>query len=423
MDHAVDSLVPSGDLTSRSSVRSFFTPDVLTLLVFVPVILLVVLGLVMVYSASMVFSLKRFGDASYFVDRQLVFASLGLVIMVVASRLPVELYRRFTYPLLVVSVLGLVWCLTPFGTITVKGATRWIRVFGGFNIQPSEIAKVAIVFYVSFFMVRKAEFIKTFKVGFAPPVIISGLCAAMCLKQPDFGAAAMIFGLTMVLLFVGGARVHYLGLTAGIASTLGYLLIRYNDYRWKRITGFLNPEIDPQGINYQINESLISIGSGGMWGLGLGNGKQKLLFLPDAHTDFIASIVGEELGLVGMVMVLSLFAVIVVAGVNIARRARTEYGTFLAAGLTFYLAFQVVVNLQVIMSLLPTKGLALPLMSYGGSSLVSNMFAAGVLMSVARDIDRASALEHDKVEHLAGNRRVSIPDEEPEGGDGDEETT
>ena len=217
MDHAVDTVVPSGDVKSGSTAGAFATPEMLRLLVFVPVILLVVFGIVMVYSSSMVFSLKRFGDAMYFANRQLIFAGAGLMVMLVASRLPVELYRRFTYPLLAASVLGLLWCLTPFGTITVKGATRWIRVFGGFNVQPSEIAKVAIVFYVSYFMVKKAEHIKTFKIGFMPPVLIAGASAAMCLKQPDFGAAAMILGLTFVMLFVGGVRVLYLAIAGLLA--------------------------------------------------------------------------------------------------------------------------------------------------------------------------------------------------------------
>jgi cell division protein FtsW len=406
MDHAVETLVPSDKVGEESAAGELTTPVMLRLLVFVPVILLVVFGIVMVYSSSMVFSLKRFGDATYFFDRQLVFAGLGLVVMLVASRLPVELYRRFTYPLLAVSLVGLLWCLTPFGTITVKGATRWINIAGGFNVQPSEIAKVAIVFYASYFLVKKSESIKSFRVGFLPPVIVAGAAAFMCLRQPDFGAAAMILGLIFVMLFVGGVRVVYLALAGGTAAGLGYLLVRYNEYRWRRITGFLNPEMDPQGINYQINESLISIGSGGVWGMGLGNGKQKLFFLPDAHTDFIASIVGEELGMVGIMVMLLLFATVVTSGVIIARRARTEYGSLLAAGLTFYIAFQVVVNLMVVMSLLPTKGLALPFMSYGGSSLVTNLFAAGVIMSVARDMGRADPAGEERETTAGGNRRL-----------------
>jgi cell division protein FtsW len=307
--------------------------------------------------------------------------------------------------------------MTPLGT-TVKGATRWISIAGGFNIQPSEIAKVAVVFFVSYLMVKKADRIKAFRVGFVPPVAVAGVLSLMCVTQPDFGAATMIMGLTFVLMFIGGVRGIYIGGAGLTAAVAGAILVYSSPYRMERIMGFLNPEMDPQGVNYQINESLISIGSGGVWGVGLGNGKQKLFFLPDAHTDFIASIVGEELGLVGLTVLLLLFATIIVTGVTIARRSRTEYGTFLASGLTFYLAFQVLTNLQVIMSLLPTKGLALPFMSYGGSSLITNLFAVGVIMSVARECGRAPVKVADEPSRAGANRRLEVPeapmDDEPE---------
>ncbi|MBW2261376.1 MAG: putative lipid II flippase FtsW [Deltaproteobacteria bacterium] len=359
----------------------------LRLLVFVPVLLLILYGLVMVFSSSMIFSSKRFDDPMYFLNRQLIFASLGLAIMLVASRLPVEMYRRFTVPLLAVSFIGLLLCLTPFGT-TVKGATRWISIGGGFNIQPSEFAKVALVFYVSYSMSKKAERIKNFKVGFLPHALVAIVFAGLCMKQPDFGAAMMIVLLTFVMLFVGGTRLGYILGSGLLMVPVAYSAVVFSPYRMKRIMAFLNPEQDALGINYQITESLISIGSGGIWGVGLGLGKQKLFFLPDAHTDFIASIVGEELGMLGIFILLLLFGTIVAAGLVVSMRSRTRYGSFLAAGLTFYLAFQVVVNMGVIMGLLPTKGLALPFVSYGGSSLITNLFAAGVLMSMAGDVEK-----------------------------------
>ncbi len=415
MDHAIDSVVPEqGSALERTSVIA--TPGMLRLLVFVPVILLMLYGLVMVYSSSMIFSLKRFGDPTYFLNRQLIFASVGLVIMMVASRLPVEMYRRFTVPLLAVSFIGLLLCLTPLGA-TVKGATRWISIGGGFNIQPSEFAKVALVFYVSYSMSKKAERIKNFKVGFLPHVLVALVFAGLCMKQPDFGAAMMIVLLTFVLLFVGGTRLGYILGSALLMVPIAYTAVVVSPYRMKRIMAFLNPEQDALGINYQITESLISIGSGGIWGVGLGQGKQKLFFLPDAHTDFIASIIGEELGMVGIFVLLLLFGTIVAAGLVVSVRSKTRYGSFLAAGLTFYLAFQVVVNMGVIMGLLPTKGLALPFLSYGGSSLVTNLFAAGVLMSMAGDVERLQQ-EPDApaAGRKSGNVRISRPAPEDEPG-------
>lgn len=411
MEHAIDSVAPEERAGGRGE-SLLASPDMLRLLVFVPVILLVLYGIIMVYSSSMVFSLKRFGDPTYFLNRQFIFAGLGLVVLMVASRLPVEMYRRFTVPLLAASFIGLVLCLTPLG-MTVKGATRWISMGGGFNIQPSEIAKVALVFYVSYSMSKKAEHIKSFKVGFLPHVIVACVFAALCMKQPDFGAAMMIVLLTFVMLFVGGTRPGYILGSALLMVPVMYAAVVASPYRMKRILAFLNPEQDALGINYQITESLISIGSGGIWGVGLGSGKQKLFFLPDAHTDFIASIVGEELGMVGIFVLVVLFGTVVAAGLSIALRSRTRYGRFLAAGLTFYLAFQVVVNLGVVMGLLPTKGLALPFLSYGGSSLITNMFAAGVLMSMARDL-AGDADPRPEPERRSGNHRLGISGEELE---------
>jgi len=392
--------------------KALSDPDMQRALVFVPVVLLVVYGLVMVYSSSMIFGLKRYSSPTYFLDRQIVFACLGLAVMIVASRLPVEMYRRFTLPLLAVSLVGLVACLTPLGT-TVKGASRWISLGGGFNVQPSEIAKLAIVFYVAYSMSRKADRLKSFKVGFLPHVVVAFVFAGLCMKQPDFGAAMMIVLLAFVMLFVGGTRLGYI-LGAAIAMVpVAWAAIAASPYRMKRVLAFLNPDEDALGVNYQITESLISIGSGGPWGLGLGNGKQKLFFLPDAHTDFIASIVGEELGMLGVAFLLLAFGVVVTAGISIALRTRTRYGAYLAAGLSFYIALQVVVNMGVVMGLLPTKGLALPFMSYGGSSLLTNMFAAGVLMSLATD--RADAGQDVQEARPSGNVRL----QPVEGGEGE----
>lgn len=350
--------------------------------ILVVTLVLVAAGLVMVYSASMISAMKRFGDPAYFFKRQTVFAALGLVVMLVTANMPLRLIRRLTVPLLLFSFVGLVLCLTPLGT-TVKGASRWISL-GSFNLQPSEMAKLAVIFYVAHSMGRKVEKIKSFTVGFLPHLIVAGLFSFLCVKEPDLGAAVMIMLLCFVMLFIGGTRLGYLlGSVLALVPAL-YVAIVTSPYRMKRLISFMYPSKDALGLNYQINESLISIGSGGVLGKGIGEGRQKLFFLPDSHTDFIASIIGEELGFVGMALILLAFGALLYAGLKIALQCKNLYGLYLASGITLFLGFQVTINLGVVMGLLPTKGMTLPFLSYGGSSLLSNLFAVGVLLAVGR---------------------------------------
>jgi len=352
-------------------------------------VVLVAAGLIMVSSASMVSAQKRFGDPDYFFKRQLLFSLVGLGLMLVTSNLPLHLLRKLTLPLLVVSFFGLILCLTPLAS-TVKGASRWISI-GSFNFQPSELAKLAIIFYIAHSMGRKMEKIKSFTVGFLPHCIVALTFAFLCIKEPDFGAASMIMLLCLVLLFIGGTRLGYILASLFALVPAIYIAITLSPYRMRRLVSFLYPDKDALGLNYQINESLISIGSGGLLGKGIGEGKQKLFFLPDAHTDFIASIIGEEMGFVGVVLVLLAFAALVYAGLRIALRCKDLYAMYLASGITLFLGFQVAINLGVVMGLLPTKGMTLPFLSYGGSSLVCNLFAVGVLLAIGRRLGEQEA--------------------------------
>jgi cell division protein FtsW len=361
--------------------------------ILVVTLVLVAAGLVMVYSASMISAMKRFGDPAFFFKRQALFAALGLVVMLAAANLPLRLIRRLTVPMLLFAFVGLVLCLTPLGT-TVKGASRWISL-GSFNLQPSEMAKLAIIFYVAQSMGRKVEKIKSFTIGFLPHLMVAGVFAFLCVKEPDLGAAVMIMLLCFVMLFIGGTRLGYLlGSVLAFIPAL-YVAIVTSPYRMKRLISFMYPQKDALGLNYQINESLISIGSGGILGKGIGEGKQKLFFLPDSHTDFIASIIGEELGFVGMALIVLAFGALLYAGLKIALRCKNLYGLYLASGITLFLGFQVVINLGVVLGLLPTKGMTLPFLSYGGSSLLSNLFAVGVLLAVGRqaEMEDESGLE------------------------------
>ncbi|MBI2893037.1 MAG: putative lipid II flippase FtsW [Deltaproteobacteria bacterium] len=346
------------------------------------VVALVGFGIVMVYSASAVFAAKEFGASTYFLARQSAFAVFGIVAMAAASRIDYHLYLKLTYPMLFVAAGGLVLCATGLGT-RVGGASRWLRL-GPIGIQPSEIAKLAVIMYLSYSLAKKAEKVKTFTVGFLPHVLCAALFVALLLLQPDFGTAIVIALTTFTLLFVAGARMGYLVGIVLVALPLAYKAVVGSAYRMRRIMAFLNPWEYRYDVGYQISESLMSFGSGGLWGVGLGDGKQKLFFLPEAHNDFISAIIGEELGFVGIAAMLGVYAIIVYRGIRIAWHAADAYGTYVAFGVSTLLGMQVLVNLGVAMGSLPTKGLTLPFVSYGGSSLVLMLYAVGILINISR---------------------------------------
>jgi len=346
------------------------------------VVALVGFGIVMVYSASAVFASKEFGTSTYFLARQAAFATLGIVAMAISSQIDYRVYKKLTYPILVVAALGLLACATSLGT-KVGGASRWIRI-GPIGIQPSEIAKLAVILYLSYSLAKKAEKIKTFAVGFLPHVVVSAFFMGLLLLQPDFGTAVVIGMCTFTLLFVAGTRMGYLVGAVLLGAPLAYRAVVGSAYRMRRIMAFLDPWQYRSNVGYQISESLMSFGSGGLWGVGLGDGKQKLFFLPEAHNDFISAIIGEELGFVGIVAMLFVYALIVWRGFRIAWHAADAYGTYVAFGISSLLGMQVLVNLGVAMGALPTKGLTLPFVSYGGSSLVLMLWSMGILINISR---------------------------------------
>jgi cell division protein FtsW len=340
------------------------------------------LGLVMVYSASAVTALEKTGDGAYFLERQLVAAGIGLLAMATALKLGYRRLARLAYPLLVVTVLLLVLVLVPGVGTLVGGARRWIR-FPGVSIQPAEIAKFTWVVYLAYSLAKKREKVASFSVGFLPHLLLGAILVVLCMAQPDFGSAVELLVLLFVLLFAAGTKLSYLVGSVLLALPLAYQAVAHSPYRLKRITAFLDPWAHRHDVGYQVAQSLISVGSGGFWGLGLGESHQKLFFLPEAHTDFIFSIVGEELGLFGAAAMLLLYAIIVWRGTRAALRASETFGTYLGLGLTALLGVQAVVNMSVAMGMLPTKGLTLPFVSYGGCSLVVSMTAAGALLSLS----------------------------------------
>ncbi len=341
---------------------------------------LLAFGIVMVYSSGAVFAAKKYGDAGYFLKRELVYAVLGLGAMSLATRIDYGVYRRFAYPLLFASIL-LLAAVLKIGS-RAGGAIRWFRL-GPLSFQPGELAKLALCIYLAALLARKAEKVRVFSIGFLPPLLMTGVMMGLLLKQPDLGTAAIFGAVALGLLFVAGTRTSYLILAVLVALPAGWKFIVSTPFRMRRMLAFLDPWAFRRDVGYQITESLISVGSGGLSGMGLGDGRQKLFFLPEAHTDFILSIIGEELGLIGVLCVVAGFALLVWRGLRAAIRARDVFGAFLAFGITAMFGLQALVNIGVVMGSLPTKGLPLPFISYGGTSLVMSLFSAGVLANIS----------------------------------------
>jgi cell division protein FtsW len=348
---------------------------------------LVVLGLVMVLSASSVRAYEEFGSSFLFFVRQLVYAAVGLVAFLVAARMRHTAWQRLCVPLLLVSVTLLVLVLVPGVGTVAGGSARWLR-FGAVTVQPSELAKVAVITFAATLLARRFRRIHDLRQLLLPLVPVVGLVCVLILLQPDMGTAVVVVATLFVLLFVAGARVKHLLVGVGAVGVIGFGLMYVEGYRWARFVSFIDPWADPQGTGYQTIQSLIALTSGGPFGVGLGASRQKWDYVPNAHTDFIFAIIGEELGLVGALAVVILFGLLVYAGVRIAVRAQDAFGRLLAAGIVGWFGFQAVINLGAVTGLLPITGVPLPFVSYGGSALVMSMAAVGMLVSVARSSRR-----------------------------------
>ena len=346
------------------------------------VLFLVTFGVVMVYSASAVYAGARLGDATWFFKRQAIGAVVGLFALLAVLKLGYRRLEALAVPLLIVSVALLALVHVPGLGHAAGGARRWIRI-AGLTFQPSEVAKIALVLWLARSLARKQERIRLFSVGFLPHVIMLALFGALLLLEPDFGTTVVLGLVTFALLFVAGAPLAYLLAVAGAAAPVLGVLIWKSPYRIQRVLTFLDPWKDPRGHGYQTVESLLGFGAGGSLGVGLGESHQKLFFLPAAHTDFILSIVGEELGFAGVSAVLILFVLIVWRGIKAAHASPDAFGCWAALGLTLLISAEALVNAGMALALLPTKGMALPFLSYGMSSVIASCFAAGVVLSVS----------------------------------------
>jgi len=346
---------------------------------------LVGLSIVMVFNISYFYAQDRFGDSLLFFRKHLLSIGLGTAVAIAASRVPSATYRRIAYPLLIAVAVALVFVLIPGIGLTRGGARRWLHL-GPLGLQPSELAKFAVVLFLARSIVRKGDRIATFRLGLVPHYLVVGLIAGLILLEPDFGTAALTAMLLVFMLFVGGVPLRLLGLPAlGVLPALAYMVWK-TPYRMARIVAFLNPDLDPLGVNFQLKQSFIAFGSGGLWGVGLGESRQKMFYLPEAHTDFLLSVIGEELGLAGALLVLALFGVVAARGFRIAVRHPDPFASLLAFGVTLSLVLQGVVNAGVVLGCLPTKGLALPFLSYGGSAMIAALGQVGVLLALAREV-------------------------------------
>ncbi|HEY4122491.1 MAG TPA: putative lipid II flippase FtsW, partial [Byssovorax sp.] len=345
------------------------------------VIALIGFGVVMVDSASAIEATVRYHDAQFFLKRQAAFAIVSILVMWLVSRVDYRRLKLLTYPVLLGVTGLLVVCVAGLGH-RAGNAYRWIEL-GPVHIQPAEMAKLGIVLWLAYSLSKKADRIKSFSVGFLPHLLVVGVLVILCLKQPDFGSSVVLLFLTFTLLFVAGARLPYIASFTMLMAFGAAILVKFSGYRSARVLAWMDMDANKDGLAYQPFQSVMSFGSGGFAGLGLGHGYQNL-YLPEAHNDFISAIIGEELGFVGVLLVCSMYLLIVARGVKIALEAHDDYASFLAFGISTMFGVQALVNLAVAMAILPTKGLTLPFLSYGGSSLLVNAAAAGILLSISR---------------------------------------
>jgi len=358
---------------------------------------LMCLGLGMVFIASNVMALTNYGDPFYFVKRQGVYALLGVAALLWGRRIRYQNYQRWVYPFLVLSLISLVLVFIPGLGGKVRGAARWIRL-GPFTLQPSEFATLAVVLYLAYSLAHKQEKMKFFSIGFLPHVMISGVFIGLIGIETDFGTALTLAAIVFTMLFVGGTRLTHLLLALGGVSSLAVLAVLRDPKKSNRFLSFLDPWKYGADVGYQLKQSLLAIGSGNLFGLGPGQSRAKLFYLPDAHTDFILSIFSEEMGFLGFFVVLALFGLLVVRGLRLSLKAPDSFGSYLALGLTLAIGLPAAINMGVVSGILPTKGLSLPFLSYGGSSLIASMLAVGILLNISSQIKGPSGPRPVKVE-------------------------
>jgi len=346
-------------------------------------VILLSAGIVMVYSASAIVAADRFHDPLFFLKKQVIWALLGGVCLWSALRVDYRRLERLVVPMLVVAAALLVLVLIPPFGQAINGTRRWLRL-GPVSIQPVEAAKLALVMYLAAFLARHGESLGDHGRRLLLPLAVAGGLAMLILLQPDLGNCVTLIAVTFALLFLAGSRVRHLGFVLASAVPVIAIAVFAAPYRWRRILAFVDPWQDPRGGGFQIIQSWLAFGGGGFAGRGIGASKQKLFYLPESHTDFIFAILGEELGFLGAVVTLSLFVILIWRGLRIGIRVPDPFGAYLALGITVLIATETIVNLGVVTGLLPTKGLPLPFISFGGSALLVTMASTGVLLNISQ---------------------------------------
>ena len=352
---------------------------------FAILMLIIAIGVVMVYSASSYSSYynPQIRDSMYYLKRQSVWVLIGTVLLFIMMKIDYHIYKKYTFIIMIITIilLGAVYAFPD-----IKGAHRWI-MFGGQQLQPSEIAKYVIVLYMAKSIENKGDKIKSFLYGIFPYLIVSGFYAVLILKEPNMSIASVIMIVTLIILFVAGAKFLHIVAPVGLLGILGVILIKTAGYRNNRLKTWLDPWSDPKKDGYQIIQSWLALGSGGITGVGLGKSRQKCFYIPEAHNDFIFSIIGEELGLIGCIIIILLFLLLIWRGIRASAKARDTYGQLLAIGITSVIAVQAVINIAVVTGTMPVTGVPLPFISYGGSTLVFNMAAMGILLNITRQLE------------------------------------
>ncbi len=355
-------------------------PDYLLL---VATTMLVIAGMLAVYSSSFAVGYHEFGNTNYFVTRQAVFALVGVAAMVFFMRMDYNRLRRLSLPMLVIALVALLLVLVPGIGVERNGASRWLEL-GPISVQPSEYAKLALVIYIAAWLTSRGDDIHKFSLGFMPFVLMLGIVGGLIMAEPDMGTTVIILLTASTLFFVAGAPLSHLALLLAVGGLISFLVVQQREYQMDRLISYIDAEGDPQGNGFQILQLLIALGSGGPLGLGWAESRQKFFYVPGAHTDGVFAIIGEELGFVGLMLIIGLFAFFIFRGLKITIGARDRFGTLLAIGIISWIAFLSLINVAGITRTIPLTGVPLPFLSYGGSSLIALMAAVGVLLSVSR---------------------------------------
>jgi cell division protein FtsW len=363
--------------------RNAKNPDLLLLLA---TLLLVTIGTVMIYSASSFLAMEEFKNGQHFLKKQIFFLVLGLAGMALTTRIYYSNLRKLAWPAIILSAVLLVMLRIPHLGVKAGGAVRWLNL-GVFAFQVSELVKITMIIFLSAYLSDNISKVTDFKKGILAPLAITGAMIVLILLQPDFGTSAILAAIALIMIYLAGGRIAHLGAIFAVIIPVAIVILYNQKYRIARIMTFLDPWKDPQGKGFQIIQSMISFGAGGFFGVGIGDSMQKLFYLPEPHTDFILSVIAEESGFLGVSAILLLYIIIILRGFKIALNAPDLFGNLLASGLTMLLALEAFINIAGVMGIIPLKGLPLPLLSYGGSSLTMSLALVGILLNISSNQD------------------------------------